>query len=68
MKNIYTRGNQIKLDDTEEQICDLKDRVVEVTQTEQQKTNKKILYENSLKDLWDNTKHTNIYMVGVEER
>lgn len=51
MKNIYTRGNQIKLDDTEEQICDLKDRVVEVTQTEQQKTNKKILYENSLKDL-----------------
>ena len=56
MKNtiIETNTRRSRLDGTEEQISKLKDRVVEITQAEQEKKNFNEKNEDSLKDLWDN--------------
>ena len=42
----------------------LEDRLVEITTAEQ---NKEKRNEDSLRDLWDNVKHTNIHIIGVPE-
>ena len=54
--------------EAEEQINDLEDRIVEITASEQntQKRMKK-KKEDSLRDLWDNIKRTNIHIIGVPE-
>ena len=57
-------GINIRLDDTEEQIRDLEDRVVEITEAEQEKKKKK---RDRLRDLWYNIKHTNILIIRVPE-
>lgn len=59
-------GINSRLDDAEEQISDLKDRLVEITPAEQQKE-KKILNEGGLRDLWNNIRYTNIPIIGVPE-
>ena len=51
------------LSDTEEWISELEDKVVEITDAEQ----KKEWNEDSLRDLWDNIKRTNICIIGVLE-
>lgn len=62
MKNTPQEVNS-RLGDTEH-ISDLEDRVTEITQLEWQKE-KKLKIENSLRDLWDNIKHTNIHVMQV---
>ena len=68
MKNAQERINR-RLNDTVEGIDDLEDRIVEITQSEQQ-NEKQIKNKNSLRNLWDNIKHTNIRIIGIkgEER
>ena len=44
---------------------ELEDRAVEITDAEQKKRMKR--NEGSLSDLWNNIKHTNIYIIGVSE-
>ena len=57
-------GINSSLDDTKEWMSVLKD-IVQTTQAEQ---NKKIfLNDNSLRNLWDNIKSTNIHNIGVPE-
>ena len=54
-----------------EQISDLKDRIVEITTTEQSKEKRMKRIEDSLRDLWDNIKRNNIRIIAVpggEER
>ena len=41
--------------------------MVEITSEEQNKVKIMKRTENSLRDLWDNVKHTNIQIVGVPE-
>ena len=41
--------------------------MVEITSEEQNKVKRIKRTENSLRDLWDNTKHTNIQIIGVPE-
>ena len=41
--------------------------MVEITATEENKEKRMTRYEDSLKDLWDNIKCTNIHMIGVPE-
>ena len=65
------KGINSKLNDTEEWISDLEDRVVEITATEQKKEKRMIRNEDSLRDLWDNIKCTDICILGTpvgEER
>ena len=41
------------------------DKIVEITTAEQNKEKRMKRIEDSLRDLWDNIKHTNIRIIGV---
>ena len=43
---------------------DLVDRMVEITVTEQNIEKRMKRNEDSLRDIWDNIKHTNIHIIG----
>ena len=47
--------------------AELEDKMVEITSEEQNKVKRMKRMENRLRDLWDNTKHTNIWIIGVPE-
>ena len=66
MKNTL-EGTNITITEAEEQISDLEDRMVEFTATEQNKENRRKRNEDSLRDLWDNIKRTNIRIIWVQE-
>ena len=51
----------------EEWMNDLEDRMVEITATEQNTEKRMKRNEDSLRDLWDNIKHTNICIIAVLE-
>ena len=65
MKNTL-EGINSRITETEEWISDLEDRMVEFSATEQKKERMK-RNEDSLRDLWDNSKHNNIRIIGVPE-
>ena len=56
-----------KLDEAEDQISNLEDQVRE--NTNQNRKMKREIFENedSLRNLWDNIKYSNIYIIGVPE-
>ena len=60
-------GINSRVTETEERISDLEDRMVEITATEQNKEKRMKRMEDSLRDLWDNIKHTNIQIIGIPE-
>ena len=60
-------GNNSSITKVEEQISDLEDKIVEITNTEQNKEKRMKRIEDSLRDFWDNIKHTNIRIIGVPE-
>ena len=66
MKNTL-EGNNSRITEAEERVSDLEDRMVEITATEQNKGKRMKRNEDSLRDLWDNIKHTNIHIIGVPE-
>ena len=41
--------------------------MVEITSEEQNKANRMKRTEDSLRDLWDHIKHTNIWIIGIPE-
>ena len=53
--------------DTEEHINELQDKMVEITSEEQNKVKRMKRTEDSLRDLWDNIKCTNIWIIWVPE-
>ena len=60
-------GINSRITETEERISDLKDKTVEITTTEQNKEKGMKRIEDSLRDIWDNIKCTNIRIIGVPE-
>ena len=60
-------GFNSRISEAEEQISDLEDKMVEITSEEQNKVKRKKRTKDSLRDLWDNVKHTNIQILGVSE-
>ena len=54
------QGINSRITDTEERISDLEDKTVEITTAEQNKDKRMKRIEDSLRDLWDNIKCTNI--------
>ena len=50
-----------------ERISELEDKMVEITSEEQNKVKRMERTEDSLRDLWDNIKNTNIRITGVSE-
>ena len=53
-------GIKSRLSEAEEQISELEDKMVEVNSEEQNKVKRVKRTEDSLRDLWDNIKGTNI--------
>ena len=53
-------GINIIISEAEEQISELEDKLVEITSEEQNKVKRMKRTEDSLRDLWDNIKCTNI--------
>ena len=60
-------GINSKTSEAEERISELEDKMVEITSAEQNKVKRMKRTEESLRDLWDNVKHTNIRVIGVPE-
>ena len=66
MKNTL-EGTNSRITEAEEQIRDLEDRMVEFTAVEQNKQKRMKTSEDSLRDLCDNNKRTNICIIAVSE-
>ena len=73
MNNIITEmkntleGINTRIVEAEERISELEYRMVEINTTEQNKERGMKRIEDSLRDLWDNIKCTNIRIIGVPE-
>ena len=66
----YTRTlgeNNSRIIETEEWISELEDRMVEITAMEQSKEKRMERNEDSVRDLWDTIKHTNIHNIRLSE-
>ena len=66
MKNTL-EGINDRITEAEKRINELEDKVVEITAKEQNKEKRLKRIEDNLRDLWDNTKCTNILIIGVPE-
>ena len=60
-------GINSRISEAEEQISELEDKMVEITSEEQNKVKRMKRTEDSLRDLWDNIKCNNIWIIGVPE-
>ena len=56
-----------RISEAEEQISELEDKMMEITSEEQNKIKRMKRTEDSLRDLWDYIKHTNIWIIEVGE-
>ena len=61
-------GINSRVTEAEEGINELEDKMVEFTASEQNKEKRMKTNEDSLRDLWDNIKCTNIWIIGVPGR
>ena len=59
-------GISSRITEAEERISDLEDKIMEIT-AEQNKEKRRKRIEDSLRDLWDNNKCTNIRIIGLPE-
>ena len=60
-------GINSRISEAEDRISELEDNMVEITSQEQKKVKRMEGTEDSLRDVWDNIKHTNIQIIGVPE-
>ena len=60
-------GINSRITEAEERITDLEDKIVEITTMEKNKEKRMKRTEDSLRDLWDNIKCTNIRIIQVPE-
>ena len=60
-------GINSSISEAEEWISELEDKMWEITAEEQNKVKRMKRSEDSLRDLWDNIKYTNIWIIGVPE-
>ena len=66
IKNTLDKINS-RISEAEEWISELEDKMVEITSEELNKVKRMKRTEDSLRNLWDNIKHTNIRIIGVPE-
>ena len=60
-------GINSKITKAGEHISDMEDKIVEITTAEQNKENRMKRIKDSLRDLWDNIKCTNILIIRVAD-
>ena len=56
-----------RVNNAEERISDLEARIMEITQSGQQRENQMKKHESNIRDLWDNIKQTNPHIIGIPE-
>ena len=61
-------GINSRIAEAEERISNLEDKKVEITTSEQNKEKRMRIIEDSLRDLWDNIKCTNIQITGSQKK
>ena len=66
-KNSLEAANS-RIQEAEEQTRMVEDRLVEITDAEQKREKRLKTNEESLRELWDNVKCTNIHIIVVSER
>ena len=66
IKNTLEEINN-RITEAEERISELEDKMLEITAKEQNKEKRMKRIEDSIRDLWDNIKRTNIQIIGVPE-
>ena len=57
----------IRITEAEQRITDQEDKILEITTAEQNKEKRMKRIEDSIRDLWDNIKSTNIQIIEVSE-
>ena len=55
------------MNNAEEQINDLEDRIIEITQSGEQTEKQVKKHESNVRDLWDNIKQANLQIIGILE-
>ena len=55
------------MNNAEEQISDLEDKIMEITQSEQLTENQMKKHESNIRDIWDNIKQANLCIIGILE-
>ena len=60
-------GTNSRITEAEEWVNEMEDRIVKISEAEQNKQKRMKKSEDSLRDHWDNIKHTNIQVIGVPE-
>ena len=65
-KNSLEAANS-RIQEAEEWISEVEDRLGEIRDAEQKREKRLKTNEESLRELWDNMKHTNIHTIGVPE-
>ena len=55
------------MNNAEEQISDLEDGIIEITQSGQRIENQMKKHESNIRDLWDNIKRANLCIRGIPE-
>ena len=60
-------GTNSRLTETEDRISEVEDKMVEINEAERKKEKRIKINEDNLRDLWDNVKHSNIWIIGVPE-
>ena len=64
---ISLKGISSRITEAQERISDLGDKIEEITTTEQNTEKRMKRIKDSLRDVWDNIKCTNIRIIGIPE-
>ena len=62
------KGISSRISEAKERINELEDKMVEIISEEQNKVKTIKRTEDSLRDLWDNIKHTNTQIIGKRKK
>ena len=60
-------GINSRISEAEDRISEVEDRMVEIKESEMKKGKRIKINEDNLRDLWDNVKHPNIWIIGILE-
>ena len=60
-------GTNSRIREAEDRISEVEDRMIEINETERKKEKRIKRNEDNLRDLWDNVKRPNIWIIGVPE-
>ena len=56
-----------RITEAEDRISEIEDRMIEINESERKKEKWIKRNEDNLRDLWNNVKHRNIWIIGVPE-